>query len=186
MSSTDTSVWHNCSSCKKPLAFGAPYWECSVSTCSKARIALYFCSMSCWDAHLPEARHREAWAIEKRAPSRAAHEAQLSSERAVRDQPIVRQPAAASSAAAPAVVIPTGATPLSDKFDKDVLIVVSKLKKYVKDRSEMNTSEGVIDVLSEHLRLICDEAIANAHRDGRRTVMDRDVRPVTGRWKVVR
>jgi len=181
---SEADIWHHCSSCKKPLLFATPYWECSVSTCSKARIALYFCSVSCWDAHLPEARHREAWAVEKRVPSRSAHEAHVAAEKVVRDAPMLRP--TTGSVAAPAVVIPTGPATLSDKFDRDILIVVSKMKKYIKDRADMNTSEGVVDVLSEHLRQICDEAVGNAHRDGRRTVMDRDVRPVTGRWRVVR
>jgi histone H3/H4 len=49
------------------------------------------------------------------------------------------------------------------------------LKKYVKDRSGMNTSDAVADVLGEHVRQICDEAIRAAARDGRKTVLDRDV-----------
>jgi len=57
---------------------------------------------------------------------------------------------------------------------REVLIVVSKLKKYIRARSGMNTSDAVVPVLSDHLRRLCDEAIANATRDGRKTVMDRD------------
>jgi histone H3/H4 len=61
-------------------------------------------------------------------------------------------------------------------YDRDdVLIVVSKLKKYIKDRSGMNTSDAVAEVLGEHVRSICDEAIRAAARDGRKTVLDRDV-----------
>jgi histone H3/H4 len=56
----------------------------------------------------------------------------------------------------------------------EVLIVVSKLKKYIRARSGMNTSDAVVPVLSDHLRKLCEEAIANATRDGRKTVMDRD------------
>jgi hypothetical protein len=40
----------------------------------------------------------------------------------------------------------------------------------------MNTSDNVVDALSDHLRRICDRAIQNAERDGRRTVLDRDLR----------
>ena len=40
-------------------------------------------------------------------------------------------------------------------------------------------------VLSEHLRFVCDEAIRNAAQDDRKTVLDRDVRPVTSRWRIV-
>jgi histone H3/H4 len=38
----------------------------------------------------------------------------------------------------------------------------------------MNTSESVTGVLSDHLRTLCDQAIAHAAEDGRKTVMDRD------------
>jgi hypothetical protein len=54
------------------------------------------------------------------------------------------------------------------------LIVASKLKSYVRARSGMNTSNGVLDVLSDSVRALCDEAIRSARRDGRKTIMDRD------------
>ena len=57
---------------------------------------------------------------------------------------------------------------------QDVLIVVSKLKKYIKDRAELNTSGNVADALSGIIRTLCDKAIENAKNDGRKTVMDRD------------
>ena len=57
---------------------------------------------------------------------------------------------------------------------REVLVVVSKLKGYIKARSGMNTSDGVIPVLSDEIRKMCDRAIENATRDGRKTVMDRD------------
>jgi len=52
---------------------------------------------------------------------------------------------------------------------------VSKLKKYIKDRSGFNTSDQIVDVLSDHVRAICDEAIRAAARDERKTVLERDV-----------
>ena len=52
--------------------------------------------------------------------------------------------------------------------------MVSKLKAYVRARSGMNTSDAVMEVLSDRLRRLCDEAIRSAQRDGRRTVMERD------------
>jgi histone H3/H4 len=42
----------------------------------------------------------------------------------------------------------------------------------------MNTSDGVVEVLSDHLRKLCVEAIRNAARDGRKTVLDRDFAPL--------
>lgn len=64
---------------------------------------------------------------------------------------------------------------------QDILIVASKLKKYVKARSEFNTSDNVLSVLSDHVRSVCVEAIKNAARDGRKTVLDRDVLKAVGR-----
>lgn len=63
--------WKKCSSCKKDIAFDVIYWTCSVSTCKRIRTALQFCSVSCWDAHLPIVRHRDAWAEENRSPTAA-------------------------------------------------------------------------------------------------------------------
>jgi len=56
----------------------------------------------------------------------------------------------------------------------DVLVVVSRFKAYVRERFGMNTSDAVMDVLSDHLRAICHRAAENARADGRKTVMDRD------------
>ena len=38
----------------------------------------------------------------------------------------------------------------------------------------MNTSDAVLDVLSNKLRALCDEAIRRAREAGRQTVLDRD------------
>lgn len=57
---------------------------------------------------------------------------------------------------------------------QDVLVVVSKLKKYVRSVSGMNTSGGVASALSVLVKKLCDQAIENAKRDGRKTVMERD------------
>lgn len=56
-----------CSVCKTPIAMGAPYYRCSVSTCNSGRLRLRFCRLACWDSHLPEARHRDAAALEETA-----------------------------------------------------------------------------------------------------------------------
>ncbi len=58
--------------------------------------------------------------------------------------------------------------------ESDVLVVVSKLKKYIKARAELNTSGDVAETLSGIVRGLCDKAIENAKNDGRKTVMDRD------------
>jgi histone H3/H4 len=64
--------------------------------------------------------------------------------------------------------------PENPETEGDILIVVSKLKKYIKALSGMNTSDKVAGVLSEHLREMCREAVRRATADGRRTVLERD------------
>jgi hypothetical protein len=67
-----------------------------------------------------------------------------------------------------------GAPEQANEADNEVLIVVSKLKKFIKQNSGMNTSDKVAAVLSEQLREACREAIRLATADGRRTVLERD------------
>ncbi len=62
----------------------------------------------------------------------------------------------------------------STEETKEVLVVASKLKTYIRNQSGMNTSGAVIEVISDRVRLLCDQAIESAKRDGRKTVMDRD------------
>ncbi len=57
---------------------------------------------------------------------------------------------------------------------QEVLVVVSKLKNYIKERSGMNTSGNVAPAVSDILRTLCDQAVERARSDGRKTVMDRD------------
>jgi histone H3/H4 len=56
----------------------------------------------------------------------------------------------------------------------EVLVVASKIKNYIKAQSQMNTSAAVMEVLSNKIRGLCDQAIAHAKSEGRKTVMDRD------------
>jgi histone H3/H4 len=58
--------------------------------------------------------------------------------------------------------------------EEEVLVVVSKIKNYVRTKSEMNTAGNVAAKLSEIVRGLCDQAIERARSDGRKTVMDRD------------
>ncbi|MEZ4754836.1 MAG: hypothetical protein R3A13_11115 [Bdellovibrionota bacterium] len=59
-------------------------------------------------------------------------------------------------------------------MSNEVLIVVSKLKNYVKTTADMNTSGNLAPALSGIVRDLCARAIQNAQNDGRKTVMDRD------------
>ena len=56
----------------------------------------------------------------------------------------------------------------------EVLVVISKLKNYIRDKSQMNTAGNVAPALSDKIREMCDQAIENARSEGRKTVMDRD------------
>src|SRR6476660_1328918 len=77
MGELDDDVWMLCSACRKPIPFGATHWVCSVSTCNRNRTRLVFCTVSCWDSHVAILRHRDAWAVEARAPSKEAWEKEL-------------------------------------------------------------------------------------------------------------
>jgi hypothetical protein len=164
----DGERWKRCSSCKAPIGFGAQFWACNVSTCNRSRTALAFCSVSCWDSHLAVVNHRESWAVERRAPSRAEWE---------REQAALSAGAegdAASRPAAPRRILPPPAPAKPDPVAGEVLIVMSKLKAYVRARSDMSTSDRVATPLSDAVRELCDRAIAKARAEGRRTVLDRD------------
>ncbi len=56
----------------------------------------------------------------------------------------------------------------------EVLVVASKVKKYIKDQSGMSTSATVMEALTKSVQSACDQAIENAKREKRKTVMDRD------------
>ncbi|MBT3353928.1 MAG: hypothetical protein HN402_03320 [Candidatus Scalindua sp.] len=57
---------------------------------------------------------------------------------------------------------------------KEVLVVTSKLKKYIRSSADMSTSANVASALSDTIRSLCDQAVENAKADKRKTVMDRD------------
>lgn len=155
----DPKHWRRCSVCKNPIELAETFWVCNVSTCNRKRTALAFCSVDCWEVHLPGANHREAWAVEKRAP--ATREAEdVAGERAPRRR-----------------VAPAKASALSagGQDSGDVLIVASRLKDFVKSRSGYNTSDRVLEPLSEIVRRVCERAIENARSEGRMTLLDRDI-----------
>lgn len=176
MVDSDGDVWMLCSACRKPIAFRAIHWVCSVSTCNRSRTRLVFCSVACWDSHLATLRHREAWAVEERAPSREEHDRDERREAELAAAPVRSPPPAPPARPQPSVTAHAGGPALSNSYvHDDMLIVVSKMKKYIRDRSGMNSSDAVAEALGDHVRNICDEAIRAATRDGRKTVLDRDV-----------
>ncbi len=57
----------------------------------------------------------------------------------------------------------------------DTLVVTSKVKKFIKEKSQMNTSAETIDILSKAIENLCLKGIESAKADGRKTVMARDI-----------
>lgn len=173
--SVTPEYWRRCSSCKNTINYKATYYVCSVSTCTRKRTGYVFCSVHCWERHLPGARHRDAAAIEAVAPSFEEWQKELADE-ANATTPASEVVTESQESQARRFVVreaakPSNATPAPPK---EILVVVSKLKAYIRARSEMNTSDAVMEVLSDKLRELCDEAIENARVAGRKTVLDRD------------
>jgi hypothetical protein len=148
-------VWRKCSSCKNDIQTGQKYYVCSVSTCQGKVTNYAFCSINCWDAHVPVERHRpdSAGAIERVAPKEPAAEAPRR----------VIPSASATASASP-----------SKLGEDEVLVVVTKVRKFISDKSGMNTSAEVYDVLTSRLKKLCEMAIDEARAQGRKTVMARD------------
>jgi hypothetical protein len=144
----EVNYWRKCGSCKKEIAYNTIYQSCSVSSCSK----FAFCSVECWDQHNPVMNHKSSWAEERRSPKKE--------EEGVRR--IVVTPKSAEDKVA------------TSSMEHEVLIVASKLKQYIKDKYDMNTSADVMDKLSKHVRRLTDNAAMKARSEGRKTVMDRD------------
>lgn len=142
------TYWRKCGSCKKDIGFNQVYQVCSVCGGKFA-----FCSVNCWDEHVPIMNHKNAWAEESRSPAKPV---------TTSDQPVRR-----------IVTTPT-AVSKDSPMETEVLIVASKLKQYVKDKYDLSTSANVMDALSREVRLITDRAAKKAMAEGRKTLMDRD------------
>jgi len=183
---TEAETWKRCNTCKTPIAFSATYFVCSVSTCTRKRSGFVFCSVDCWEAHVPMMRHREAWAVEETAPTKAQWAAEQAAE-AGDDGKAERRPEPARAKdppPGPAVLRRSGETegrritvpaaPSAPPPPKEVLVIASRMKEYIRQRYGMNTSDAVLEVLSAELRRLCDRAVLHAREDGRKTVMDRD------------
>ena len=155
---SEDEFWRKCSSCKTPIEFKAKYYVCSVSTCNALRTGYVFCSIPCFEKHLPGARHRDAGAVEKIAGL----------------TPYLAEEVIAPQRKMATQTLSASASPKAPAVSKEILIVASKLKDYIRARSEMNTSAGVMEVLSDQVRKLCDDAIDRARHAGRKTIMDRD------------
>ncbi len=153
----EQGYWRKCSVCKKEIPFNSIYQVCSVSTCRKS----VYCSVTCWDTHVPIMNHKESWAEEKRSPTKEKFFGEES--RAPQRRIVVSGSKSSSTSSSTGSDIP-----------QDILIVVSKLKAYMKAKHDMNTSGNVTDKLSQLVRFLCDDAVENARAEGRKTLMDRD------------
>lgn len=56
----------------------------------------------------------------------------------------------------------------------ETLVVVSKVKKFVRELAGMHTGADAIAALSEKVAQECRRAIENARTDGRKTLKGRD------------
>ena len=153
-------TWRHCSRCKTAIPCGSTYLVCSVSTCNRARTGMVFCSMECWDAHLPVARHREAHAEERTAPATPGAEAPKPASKRRKGKRRIA-PARRRDPSLP----------------RDPLVVTKALKAYILAAGGLRTSDAVVEVLSDKLRDMCDRAIDRAKADERKTVLDRDFLP---------
>ena len=59
--------------------------------------------------------------------------------------------------------------------EKEILVITSKVKSYIKSKGDLKTSAPAIDALSDKVREVCDKAIENAKKDKRKTLKDRDI-----------
>lgn len=147
------NYWRKCGSCKKEIGFNSIYQVCGVSSCKKTA----FCSVNCWNLHNEVMNHKSAWAEERRSPRKEDY---------VPDQD--------ENAPRRIIVQNKSATTEGHTNEEDILIVASKLKAYIKDKYDMNTSANVMEILSHQVRRLTDRAVERARAEGRKTVMDRD------------
>lgn len=143
------AYWRKCATCGKEINFNSIYQKCSVSSCRKS----VWCSVDCWDIHNPVMNHKNSWAEEETAPGR---------------EPVRRIVSSPKSSS------PTSSHSTNNEIPKDILVVASKLKAYVKAKYDLSTSGNVMEALSDIMRHEADKACEKAIADERKTLMDRD------------
>jgi hypothetical protein len=156
----DQNYWRKCIVCKNEIQFSTKYFKCSVSSCDKKRSPAQFCSVDCWDVHRSIMSHKSAGADEYHSPSKQKWLEMQAGATRVR---LVSDKKNASKN-------PTS----TDLNADDILVVVSKLKIFVKDATSLNTSADVMPALSNIIRDVCVQAAKNAKKDERKTLMARD------------
>jgi hypothetical protein len=110
--------------------------------------------------HNPVMNHKSSWAEENRSPRKENF------------VPEVEGGGRRIIVASKPVLSASNSTSLFD--EQEILIVASKLKQYIKDKHDMNTSANVMEILSHKVRRLTDRAVEKARAEGRKTLMDRD------------
>ncbi len=130
-----------------------------------------FCSVACWDTHRALMRHRgDAGAVEMIAPT---------GEEAGREERVGqtgRMSEWAGGRRKWATLKRDAASRRSSEIDDgEILVVASKVKTYIRQLSGMNTSTSTMRELTKCIMRLCRRGIENARREGRKTIMDRDI-----------
>lgn len=60
-------------------------------------------------------------------------------------------------------------------MDEEILVVASKVKKYIKESHGLNTSNAALPIISAAVRKVCDQAASRAKEEKRKTLLDRDI-----------
>ncbi len=62
----------------------------------------------------------------------------------------------------------------TESENTETLIVISKVKKFIKEQQGLNVSQGFFPKVDEDIRLAIEDGVNNAKKMGRKTVMGRD------------
>jgi histone H3/H4 len=126
--------------------------------------------------------HRESWAKEVTSPSKGEYLRSLQGDDKGSSSSVVRAPVrkivGSSSKVSSGGGESSASTPLAlqaSKISTDTLVVVSKVKKLIKDQSGMNTSQCCIDRITKKVIEECLKGIEKANEAERKTVMGRDI-----------
>jgi hypothetical protein len=151
MSEIDQNFWRKCGSCKKEIHFGSEYQVCGSSSCQK----FAYCSIDCWSLHNSIMNHKNGWSEDRIAP--------------LKDNAPVKR-----LIITPKSPTTTNEVEVNKALENEILIVASKLKQYIKDKHDLNTSADVMEILSTKVRRLTDQAVIKAKSDNRKTLMGRD------------
>lgn len=67
------------------------------------------------------------------------------------------------------------AAPLNTDVKVETLIVISKVKTFIKEQAGFNSSQCAIDALTQEVASACLRGIEKARKAGRKTVMGKDI-----------